>query len=169
MQPFRGAFTAPTWQHVMVLVMGAILVPGRRTVASALRVMGLDQVPHFTNYHRVLNRNKWSGHWLSCHLFGLLVAAFVPGGEPVVIGLDDTIERRWGARIKKRGIYRDPVRSSHGHFVKASGLRWLSVMLLPEIGWAGRCWALPFLTVLAPSQRYWQQHKQGHREYKKPL
>jgi hypothetical protein len=167
MQPFRGAFTAPTWQHVMVLVMGAILVPGRRTVASALRMMGLNQIPHFTNYHRVLNRNKWSGRWLSGRLFGLLVAAFVPRKEPVVIGLDDTIERRWGARIKKRGIYRDPVRSSHGHFVKASGLRWLSVMLLPEIGWARRCWALPFLTVLAPSQRYWQNHKQGQRQYKK--
>ena len=133
MQPFRGAFTAPTWHHVLVLVMGAILVPGRRTVASALRVTGLDQVPHFTNYHRVLNRNKWSARWLSRCLFGLLVAAFVPDGEPVVMGLDDTIERRWGARIKKRGIYRDPVRSSHGHFVKASGLRWLSLMLLPEV------------------------------------
>jgi hypothetical protein len=167
LRPFKGAFTAPTWQHVMVLVMGAILVPGRRTVASALRVTGLDQAPHFTNYHRVLNRNKWSARWLSCRLFSLLVAAFVPGEEPVVIGLDDTIERRWGARIKKRGIYRDPVRSSHGHFVKASGLRWLSLMLLPEIGWAGRCWALPFLTVLAPSQRYWDEHKQGQRQYKK--
>ena len=167
MQPFRGAFTAPTWNHVMVLVLGAILVPGRRTVASALRVMGLDQVPHFTNYHRVLNRDKWSARWLSRRLFGLLVAAFVPSNEPVVIGLDDTIERRWGARIKKRGIYRDPVRSSHGHFVKASGLRWLSLMLLPEIRWAGRCWALPFLTVLAPSQRYWEEHQQGHRQYKK--
>ena len=167
MQPFRGAFTTPTWHYVMVLVMGAILVPGRRTVASALRVTGLDQAPHFTNYHRVLNRNKWSARWLSRRLFGLLVSAFVPPDEPVVIGLDDTIERRWGARIKKRGIYRDPVRSSHGHFVKASGLRWLSLMLLPEIGWAGRCWALPFLTVLAPSQRYWDEHKQGHRQYKK--
>src|SRR5271165_6374113 len=64
MQPFRGAFTAPTWHHVMVLVMGAILVPGRRTVASALRATGLDQIPNFTNYHRVLNRNKWSARWL---------------------------------------------------------------------------------------------------------
>ncbi len=114
----------------MVLVMDAILVSGRRTVASALRVMGLDQIPHFNNYHRVLNRNKWSARWLSRRLLNLLAAAFVPSGEPVVIGLDDSIERRWGARIKKRGIYRNPVRSSHGHFVKASGLRWLSVMLL---------------------------------------
>src|SRR3984957_7966014 len=164
MQPFRGAFTTPTWHHVMVLVMGAILVRGRRSVASALRVTGLDQAPHFTNYHRVLNRNKWSARWLSRRLFGLLVAAFVPPDEPVVIGLDDTIERRWGARIKKRGIYRDPVRSSHGHFVKASGLRWLSVMLLPEIPWAGRIWALPFLTVLAPSERYARKHKRRHKK-----
>ena len=130
---FRGAFTAPTWRHVLVLIMGTIRVPGRRTVASALRVMGLEQVAQFSNYHRVLNRNIWSSRGLSRRLFRLLVDTFVPNGDPVVVGLDDTIERRWGARIKARGIYRDPVRSSHGHFVKASGLRWLSLMLLPEI------------------------------------
>lgn len=167
MEPFRTGFTAPTWRHVLVLIAGAILVPGRRTVASILRVMGLDQVAHFSNYHRVLNRNIWSGRWLSRRLFRLLVDTFVSGDQPVVIGLDDTIERRWGARIKARGIYRDPVRSSHGHFVKASGLRWLSLMLLPEIPWAGRCWALPFLTVLAPSERFWQNNKSGQRQYKK--
>jgi hypothetical protein len=167
LQPFRGAFTAPTWRHALVLVMGAILVPGRRTVASALRVMGLEQVTQFSNYHRVLNRNIWSSRWLSRRLFRLLVDTFVANDDPVVIGLDDTIERRWGARIKARGIYRDPVRSSHGHFVKASGLRWLSLMLLPEIPWAGRCWALPFLTVLAPSERYWQEHKPGRHQHKK--
>jgi len=165
--PFRPTFTTRTWQHVLVLVMGAILVPGRRTVASALRATGLSQLPQFTNYHRVLNRNRWSGRRLSRTLFGLLVSAFFPGEEPIVIGVDDTIERRWGARIKQRGIYRDPVRSSRGHFVKASGLRWLSLMLLPKIPWAGRCWALPFLTVLAPSQRYWEKHKAGQREHKK--
>jgi hypothetical protein len=141
MEPFRAGFTAPTWRRVLVLITGAILVPGRRTVASVLRVMGLEQVTHFSSYHRVLNRNIWSGRWLSHCLFRLLVDTFVSGNQPVVIGLDDTIERRWGARIKARGIYRDPVRSSHGHFVKASGLRWLSLMLLPEIPWAGRCWA----------------------------
>jgi hypothetical protein len=133
MQPCRGAFTAPTWRHVLVLIMGTILVPGRRTVASALRVMGFEQVAQFSNYHRVLNRNIWSSRWLSRRLFRLLVDTFVRNGDPVVVRLDDTIERRWGARIKARGIYRDPVRSSHGHFVKASGLRWLSLMLLPEI------------------------------------
>src|SRR5215212_3228251 len=166
LRPFRDGFTAPTWEHVLVLVMGAILVPGRRTVASALRVMGLGQARQFTNYHRVLNRNAWSAHALSRRLLIRLVDAFVPDGEPVVIGPDDTIERRWGARIKKRGIYRDPVRSSKGHFVKASGLRWLSFALLPEIRWAGRCWALPFLAILAPSQRYWETHRAGQRLFK---
>jgi hypothetical protein len=96
-------------------------------------------------------------------LLRLLISTFVPNG-PVVVGLDDTVERRWGAKIKARGIYRDPVRSSHGHFVRASGLRWLSVMLLPHITWAGRVWALPFLTVLAPSERYAQQHQHRHKK-----
>jgi DDE superfamily endonuclease len=142
---------------VLVLVAGAILSPGRRTVAAALRVVGLDQETSFTNYHRVLNRNSWSSRRVAGRLLRLLVSAFVPDG-PVIIGLDDTLERRCGSKIKARGIYRDPVRSSHGHFVKASGLRWLSVMLLPDIPWAGRVWGLPFLTAWAPSERYAKQH-----------
>ena len=101
----------------------------------------------------MLNRAAWSGLAAARVLLRLLLDAFVPHGA-VIIGLDDTIERRWGTGIGARGIYRDPVRSSHGHFVKASGLRWLSVMLLAPIPWAGRVWALPFLTVLAPSERY---------------
>jgi hypothetical protein len=91
----------------------------------------------------VLNRNCWSSRRIARCLLRLLIDAFVPAGS-VIIGLDDTLERCWGAKIKARGIYRDPVRSSDSHFVKASGLRWLSLMLLPEIPWAGRIWALPF-------------------------
>jgi hypothetical protein len=163
MQPFSNGFTAPTWQHIRVLIAGAILSPGRRTIAAALRVMGRDRDPTFTNYHRVLNRNRWSSRWIARCLFRLLVSTFVPNG-PVVIGLDDTLERRWGAKIKARGIYRDPVRFSHGHFVKASGLRWLSVMLLPHIPWAERVWGLPFLTILAPSERYASECQRRHKK-----
>ena len=163
MAPFRQGFTAPTWHHVLVLITGAILSPGRRTVAAALRVTGLEQHPCFTNFHRVLNRNRWSSRRVARCLLRLLVSSFVPEG-PVVLGLDDTLERRWGAKIKARGIYRDPVRSSHGHFVKASGLRWLSIMLLPEIPWASRVWGLPFLTALAPSERYASKHNRPHKK-----
>jgi hypothetical protein len=163
MQPFAASFTNAVWRHVLVLVAGVVLAPGRRTVTAALRVMGLDQEAGFAVYHRVLSLGRWSSRAVAHRLLRLLVAALVPQG-PVVIGLDDTIERRWGAKIKARGIYRDPVRSSHGHFVKASGLRWLCVMLLAPIPWAGCVWALPFLTVLAPSEPWSRQHRRRHKK-----
>ena len=122
MQPFASSFTPAVWRHVLVLIAGSLLAPGRRTVTAALRVMGLDQGAGFAVYHRVLSTGCWSSRAVAHRLLLLHVAALVPKG-PVVVGLDDTIERRWGAKIKARGIYRDPVRSSHGHFVKASGLR----------------------------------------------
>lgn len=156
------AFAPRTRNHVLTLIAGALLAPGRRTVASALRVMGLGQVRTFTTYHRVLNRNAWSSRDLAHRLLALLVQAFVPEG-PIVIGLDDTLERRRGAKIKAKGIYRDPVRSSHAHFVKASGLRWLSLMLLAPIPFAGCVWAVPFLTVLAPSERYHRERGRRHK------
>lgn len=152
-----------TWRHAEVLLIGAILAPGRRTVASILRIAGLMRERRFVNYHRVLNRAVWSGRAASRVLLGLLVAAFAPTG-PVVIGVDDTIERRRGKRIAAKGIYRDPVRSSHGHFVKASGLRWLSLMLLVPIPWAGRVWALPFLTALAPSERFCRERDKRRKK-----
>src|SRR5258708_261601 len=94
----------------------------------------------------------------------LVVTTFVAIGLPVLIGVDETIERRWGPKIIERGIYRDPVRSSKSHVVKASGLRWVCLMLIVDIAWIGRAWALPFLTVLAPSQRYNQQRRRKHRK-----
>src|SRR3954471_1029191 len=157
---FRPLFSQRVWRCAYVLLIGAILAPGKRTVTSALRVMGLSDERHFQNYHRTLNRAVWSCRHAGLILLRMLLATFVPTG-PLVIGLDDTIERRWGLKIRARGIYRDPVRSSDSRFVKTSGLRWLSLMLLADIPWAGRVWALPFLTALAPSERYW--HKQGHK------
>jgi hypothetical protein len=115
-------------------------------------VMGLSDDRHFQNHHRVLNRAVWPSREISRTLLTLVVTAFAMTG-PILMGLDDTIERRRETKIKARGIYRDPVRSSHSHLVKASGLRWLSLMLLAPIPWAQRVWALPFLTVLAPSER----------------
>ena len=160
---FAPLFTPSVWAHAQVLVVGAILTPGRRTVTAILSVMGLRHSPHFQNYHRVLNRACWSSRAVSQTLLRVLIAVFVPQG-PLVLGLDDTVERRRGKQIKAKGIYRDPVRSSHSHFVKASGLRWLSVMLLVRIPWAGWVWALPFLTVLAPSERYHQERRQYHKK-----
>jgi DDE superfamily endonuclease len=159
---FAPVFSKRVWEHVQILVVGALLAPGTRTVTAVLRVMGLSQERHFQNYHRVLNRARWSSLAVAQVLLEMVVRTFAPTGV-VVIGLDDTLERRRGQKIKAKGIYRDPVRSSHSHMVKASGLRWLCAMVLAEIPWARRVWALPFLTALCPSQRYHQQRGQRHK------
>ena len=151
---FRPCFTAPVWNHILVLVAGAILAPGKRTVTQALRVMGLADRPGFGRYHEVLNRARWDARDIARRLLRHLLAVLWPDGE-VVIAIDDTIERRWGAKIKARGIYRDPVRSSDGLFVKTeSGLR-LVIFGGGAAGSFRETWKitgyLPFLTVLAPS------------------
>ncbi len=159
---FAPLLSKRVWEYAQVLLVGALLAPGTRTVTSILRVTGLSQEAQFQKYHRVLNRARWSSMAVARVLPGLVVDTFVPIG-PVIIGLDDTLERRRGEKIKAKGIYRDPVRSSRSHLVKASGLRWLCAMVLAEIPWAGRVWALPCLTALCPSERYHQQRGQRHK------
>jgi hypothetical protein len=159
---FAPVFSRPVWQHVKVLITGAVLAPGTRTVTAILRIMGRSAAADFQTYHRVLNRAVWSPLTASRLLLRLLVAVFIPRGV-VVFGLDDTIERRRGEQITAKGIYRDPVRSSHTHVVKASGLRWLACMVLAPLSWADRVWALPFLTVLCPSERFYAQRGRRHQ------
>jgi DDE superfamily endonuclease len=161
--PFAPLFSERVFEHAQVLMAGAILTPGRRTVSSALRAMGLDQSKNFHRYHRVLSRAKWSGLEASRILLDSLVEAFVPEGDPLVVGVDETLERRQGKRIAAKGIYRDPVRSSHSRLVKTSALRWVCVTLLAEVPWASRVWALPFLSALAPSERYAQERGRRHK------
>jgi hypothetical protein len=168
LHPFASVFRERTWEHAQLLLVGAILAPGQRTVTAALRIMGLSHEPHFQTYHRVLNRASWSSRRLSKILLILLLRAFVADDAPVVVGIDETIERRRGPKIAARGIYRDPVRSGtlwvKEHFVKTSGLRWVSLQLLAPIPWIGRVWALPFFTVLAPSERYHLQRGKRHKK-----
>src|SRR5215218_684640 len=161
--PFAPLFSRRVFRHVQVLVAGAILAPGKRTVASALRAMGLEGERHFCRYHRVLSRATWSSREASRLLLGLLVEAFVPEG-PLVLGVDETLERRRGKKVGAKGIYRDPVRSTHHHFVKTSALRWICVTLLAPVPWASRVWALPFLSALAPSERYATKHGKRHKK-----
>jgi hypothetical protein len=168
--PFAVMFTQPTWLNAVALAMGALLCLNRRTVCSALRATehareGVDGASDkgFSRFHRFLSRGVWSGLQGSRILLGLLVKAFVPDGQPLVVGVDDFIERRRGGKIRDKGIYRDPVRSSRGFFVKVEGLRWLSFQVLARPGFARRTWGLPFLTVLCPSERANANRKRRHQ------
>lgn len=100
---------------------------------SALRAVGLADAPGFSNYHQVLNRAVWSSRRASQTLLTLLLEVLAHGSGPLVFGTDEMIERRWGANIKARGIYRYAVRSSQNHFVNTSGLRWVSLMWLTQV------------------------------------
>lgn len=157
--PFAPHFShEKTWEKAKTLVIGTLLTKGRRVVTAALRTMGLQESVSFNQYHHVLSRAVWSPLDMAQTLLTLLLSVFCTGDEPLIFGVDETIERRWGSKIKARGIYRDAVRSSRSHFVKTSGLRWISVMLLTRVSWADRTWALPILTALAPSARFYEKH-----------
>lgn len=150
--PFVALFSETVWDYAQILLMGAVLAPGKRTVSATLTVMGLKDDPQYQNYHRVLNRAKWCGLTASKILLGLLVQVFVATNVPIIMGVDETLERRKGDQIKQKGVFRDPIRSSKKYLVHSFGLRWVSMMLIVAVPWSSRSWALPFLTLNAPSE-----------------
>jgi DDE superfamily endonuclease len=159
--PFAPLFSERVWRHAQALLLGGILTPGPRTVAAALRVMGLAMERHFTNYHRVLNRAIWSARQGSRILLGLLITLLVSPGATIVLGADDTVERRAGRQIRAKGCYRDAVRSTKKHVIRCFGLKWVSMMLLVPVPWSRRVWALPFLTALC-----WPAEQSTRRRHK---
>lgn len=160
---FRPAFTRPTWDKALVLVVGTILARGRRTVTAALKQMGLHDEPDFTLFHQVLNRASWSCLTLGRLLLQLLVSSFVQAGCTLEIVIDETLERRWGRKISKRGHYRDSVQSSKEQSVSTSGLRWVVMMLVVRVPWSSREWALPFFSVLATTPQVSEQLGKPHK------
>src|SRR6187551_854040 len=145
--PFAGAFTAPTFRHVEVLVAGTILASGRRSLAAALRAVGLGEERRFTTYHRVLNRGVWSALVLSRLLLDLLVRTFLAPDAPLELVVDGTLVRRRGRKLAWKGRFHDAARSQSGHVVTSDGIHWVCVMLLVPVPWCRRRWALPFLAI----------------------
>ncbi len=117
---FSATFRKDVWKKVVLLLTGAIICPGSRTVCKLLRSVGLHRERCFAKYHRLLNRDKWSAKWIAEVLLKTLVRTFTEDGEELVFALDDTIERRRGKKITKCATYRDPVRSSKSQLTKCS-------------------------------------------------
>jgi hypothetical protein len=157
---FAPQFTRPTWKNIQTLFLGAVLCRGARRVTSILRVMGLANEKNYSKYHRILSHARWDGLVLSKILLGLLIA-LLPQSWPILIAVDETLERRKGKKIKAKGIYRDAVRSSQSTVVTCFGLKWECMMLIVPMPWCKRPWALPFLTVLSPSKK--ANEKAGRR------
>jgi hypothetical protein len=160
--PYLDAFSRRTRPTAAALAVGALLAVGPRTVTNCLRALGLAEHPGFTAFHRVLNRNAWSGLALARTLLRAVVAAFAPTG-PIIIGVDHTLERRRGPRIGPAGRFYDASRRADVPKPTARGLRWLSAMVLVDIPFAGRIWALPVLSALTPSKAWSERHGRRHR------
>src|SRR5579862_1629211 len=160
---FRPCFTAPTWRKLMLLLTGTLLARGRRTVTAALRHTGYERVANWSRFHQVLNRARWSPLAVSRQLLLLIVETFVPAGACVDLVIDETLERRWGSKISKRGHYRDSALSSRERSVSSPGLRWIVMAVVVTVPWTKQRWALPFLCVLATtpevSERLGKRHK----------
>lgn len=160
---FRPLFTAPTWRKLMTLLTGTLLAHGRRRVAGALRASGNEQAATWSLFHQVLNRARWSPLAGSRQLFVLIVETFVPVEACVDLVIDETLERRWGSKISKRGYYRDSALSSRERSVSSPGLRWIVMAGVVTLPWTQQKWALPFLCVLGTtpevSERLGKRHK----------
>jgi hypothetical protein len=150
---FAVAFTGPAYAKALVLMKGTILAPGRRTVAAALRAVGLGDDEHFTNYHRLLNRDRWSPWVLSKVLLSLIIELCLTADAPLLIAIDETLERRSGPRIRYRGSFYDAVRSTATKVHTSLGIRWLCLAILVPVPWSRRLWALPFLVVPVLSEK----------------
>jgi hypothetical protein len=160
---FAGALTAPARAKLQTLLIGALLAPGRRTVCAALAACGLRQPATFGKYHRFFNRDRWSPLLLSCLLATLLASSFLPATAPLVVLIDETLERRRGPKIHYKGWFRDPVRSSGNRVVHSLGIRWLCACLLVSVPWSQRPWALPFWVVPVLSAKTCQRLRKRHR------
>ncbi|HYU76143.1 MAG TPA: transposase [Ktedonobacteraceae bacterium] len=160
---FEPLFTTPTWKKVVTLVVGTLLARGRRTVTAALRQMDQQMNGQFSLFHHVLNRARWSPLEVSRRLLQVLVGTFVYAGGTVEIVIDETLERRWGRKISKRGHWRDSLRSSKERAVSSSGLRWITMALVVTLPWTKLRWALPFLSVLATTPKVSEVLKQRHK------
>lgn len=161
--PFRPLFTAPTWRKLMTLLTGTLLAHGRRTVCSALRFSGEQMNENWSQYHHVLNRARWSPLAASRCLLLLMVDTVLTAHDPIQIVIDETLERRWGPMIKKRGNYRDHALSSRTRSVSSPGLRWIVMGLIFTPSWSTVPWALPFLVVLSTTPAFSQAAGKRHK------
>lgn len=164
---FRPVFTEPTYQKALTLIAGTLLCKGRRTVCAALRVMGLAQEGDWSKYHHVLNRAEWDELEVSAILLHLIVNTFVAIGSVITITVDETLERRWGPKIQKRGHWRDSLASGRNMNVSTSGLRWLSFAVVVKVPWSDLNWALPFLNILLTTPKVSEELGLRHKKVSK--
>lgn len=161
---FAEAFTPATFQRVQLLVVAAILTPGRRTVSNLLRTVGALADGATSNYHRVLSQAKWSGLRLAALLARFVLRHFWPQGRIRLVG-DDTVDEHRGKKVHGKARHRDPVRSSHSYTAYRYGHKWVVLAILVPFPFAHRPWPIPILVTLYRSK---EDNRKRGRKHKTP-
>ena len=162
---FSIAFTKPTFQRVLVLFVGLVLAPARRTVTGALRAARAVAAGHHTAYHRVFSRARCS-LWMLGRVLAAAVLELVPPGEPVVCPVDDTTPQHKGKHVWGKGRHRDNCRSTRSHTVWVFGHKWVVLAVNVKFAFASRPWALPVLVAL---YRPRELNERDGRRHKTPI
>jgi hypothetical protein len=159
---FSIAFTRPTFERAMVLLVGFVLTVGRRTVTRTLATVRGLAGGHFGDYHRVLSRARWSP-WPLGRVLAAAVLALVPPDQPVICAVDDTAVQHRGGRVYGKGRHRDPLRSTRTHNVWVWGHQWVVLAVNVTFPFCARPWALPVLCALYRTQKVNGQEGRAHK------
>lgn len=153
-------FSETIWPRFRVLVFAAILCVGRHTVCRLLRIAGTLADGHWSSYHHVLSKRRWSTWRLARILAEHVVDRFVPRGAISISG-DDTVTQHPGKRVYGKGRHRDAVRSTHSYTAWRWGHKWVVLAIQVQLPGLTRPWALPVLCALYRSPE--EDQKQGRR------
>lgn len=159
---FSCAFTRPTFQRWIVLLLATILTCGRRTVTNLLRTVPMLAPGHATSYHRVFSKRRWSSWTLARRLIAFILDHWVPKG-PVYLAGDDTVDEHRGKKVFGKACHRDAVRSTHSFTAYRWGHKWVVLAILVRFPFAARPWALPVLVALYRSEEWNRKHGRRHK------
>jgi len=162
LQEFAGAFTRPTFPRFVILLLGAILTTGRRTINNLLRTVQVLAPGHPSSYHRVLSRRRWSSWRLARALAGYILRHWIPEGAVNLCG-DDTVDEHRGKKVYGKACHRDAVRSTHSFTAYRWGHKWVVLAILVKFPFAKRLWALPVRVALYRSKEWNEQHGRRHK------
>jgi hypothetical protein len=160
---FAPAFTAPTYRRFVLLLVGAIVTCGRRTVSRILWTVRTLVDGHASSYHRFFSQARWSTWPLAKVLVLTIAAALVPPGEPILVAGDDTVAEHCGKKVWGKACHRDAVRSGRRWTVRKWGHRWVVLAILVKFPFASRRWALPVLCALYLPPAMNKKQKRRHK------
>ncbi len=159
---FSIAFTQPTFQRSLVLLVGAIVAKGARTISNLLWNVGDLAEGDPSDYHRVFSRAPWS-LWKLGQVLAIAVIKLAADDDWIRVVVDCTVAEHKGKKVYGKGCHHDAVRSTDTHTVYRWGHRWVALAIIIRFPFCSRPWALPVLTALYRPKELNKKEKRRHK------